>query len=350
MNRIVKYDLLRIAACFAIVLLHVSNGYWYVVDVNSSDFAIMTVYNSFTRFGVPVFFMLSGMFLLDPSRELPPKKLISKILKLVISFYIWSLFYAFQSVIFNGVLHGWSSVTDEMWYSAFTRLITGHSHMWFILDLLGFYLLLPVFRKICEDIKIVGYFLLLWVIVRFIITTLLPYIGGGMVVALADSMHLYSLTGYIGYFIGGYYLNKINVPRYARYLLYTLGIGSLLFTMIMTLKCCRAENAYNDMWFNPSNINILLLSIAVFLLFKNIKVPDPIARAKWVPVMTNSTFFVYLAHPFFIEKLNLLGINVIRYPVIFSIPVFTVSIFTVSVLLGWLIKKIPIIGKYITFQ
>ena len=72
MNRIVKYDILRVVACFAIVMLHVSNGYWYVVNVDSGDFTVMTIYNTFTRFGVPVFFMLSGMFLLDPARELPP--------------------------------------------------------------------------------------------------------------------------------------------------------------------------------------------------------------------------------------------------------------------------------------
>lgn len=70
MKREVRYDLLRIVACFAIVLLHVSGGYWSVVDINSSDFTIMTVYNSLTRFGVPVFFMLSGLFLLNPRKKM----------------------------------------------------------------------------------------------------------------------------------------------------------------------------------------------------------------------------------------------------------------------------------------
>lgn len=69
MKRSIKYDLLRITACFAIVLLHVSNSYWYVVDVDSQEFAAMTVYNSFTRFGVPVFVMLSGLFVLDSEKE-----------------------------------------------------------------------------------------------------------------------------------------------------------------------------------------------------------------------------------------------------------------------------------------
>lgn len=62
MNRITKYDILRVIACFSIVLLHVSASYWSVVDVHSKEFLIMTIYNSLTRFAVPVFFMLSGLF------------------------------------------------------------------------------------------------------------------------------------------------------------------------------------------------------------------------------------------------------------------------------------------------
>ncbi len=350
MNRIVKYDLLRIISCFAIVLLHVSNGYWYVVDINGSDFTTMTIYNSFTRFGVPVFFMLSGLFLLNPEKELSAKKWISKILKLAVGFYIWSLFYAFQSVIYNGVLHGWGTVTSDMWSNAITRFIKGHGHMWFLLDLLGFYLLLPILRKICEDIKVTGYFLLLWVIVRFLIATVLPQIDGGAVYSFVDLMHLYLLNGYIGYFLAGYYLDKVHIPVFIRCLLYALGAGALIFTMVRTLADCRMSLTYDDRWFSPSNINVLILSISVFVFFKYIKVPRSIAEAKWITVMAKSSFFVYMVHTFIIEKLGLLGIKVIAYPVALSIPIMTVGIFAVAMLAGWVVGKIPVIGKWVTFQ
>lgn len=69
MVRMTKYDILRIVASFSIVLLHVSASYWSVVDVQSGEFAVMTIYNSVTRFAVPIFFMLSGLFLVSPDRE-----------------------------------------------------------------------------------------------------------------------------------------------------------------------------------------------------------------------------------------------------------------------------------------
>lgn len=350
MSREVRYDLLRIAACFAVVLLHVSNGYWYVVDVNSRDFAIMTIYNSFTRFGVPVFFMLSGLFLLDPKKELPAKKLAARIGKLAACFFLWSLFYAFQSVLYNGFLHGWDSVSQEMLSNAVMRLVKGHDHMWFLMDLLGFYLFLPILRKVCENIRVTGYFLLLWVVVRFLIATVLPYVGGDMIISVVTSMHLYVLMGYIGYFMAGYYLQKIDIPKWSRYILYAAGAGAIVFTAVRSLIDCRVTQSYDDRWFSPSNINVLLFSVATFVFYKYRKIPQFFIDSKWVPIMAKTTFFVYMVHPFILEKLGLLGINVIAYSVILSIPIMTVGIFAAGMLAGWLAGKIPLVGKWITFQ
>lgn len=350
MQRMTRYDLLRLIACFGVVLLHVSNSYWYSVDVGSRDFAVMTVYNSFTRFAVPVFFMLSGLFLLDPEKEFKVKKWVQRLGKLALCFFLWSIFYAFQSVLFHGFRQGWDSVTEEMWRDALTRLVMGHGHMWFLRDLFGFYLLLPVLRKICEDMRVLGYFLLLWAAVRFVVVPLMPEVCGGMVLAAVTNMHLHMLTGFIGYFIGGYFLHKAYIPRAGRYLLYVAGAASLVFTMIATLVSCRESGTYNDQWLLPSNINVLFMSAAVFVLFRHIRLPKGLAEAKWVPAMAGCTFFVYMIHPFFIEKLNLLGIKVTAYPVDLSIPALTIGIFAAAMLLGWLAGKIPVMGRWVTFR
>lgn len=350
MRRVVKYDLLRIAACLGVVLAHVAHSYWSCVDVNGRDFAVMTVYDSIPRFAVPVFFMLSGLFLLDPEREFQVRKWAARVGRLAAGFFIWSLFYAFQSVLFNGFVHGWGSVSREMWSDAVTRLVTGHGHMWFLLDLLGFYLLLPVLRKICEDIRVLGYFLLLWAAVRFVVVTLLPNVCGGLVLVAVTNMHLYLLTGYIGYFLGGYFLHKVDIPKAGRYVLYVLGAAAFVFTIAATIISCRESQSYNDQWFLPSNMNVLFFAAGMFVCFKYGRVPKGLEDSKWVPAMAKSAFFVYMIHPFFIEKLNLLGINVTSYPVALSIPVMTAGIFAVAMLLGWLAGKIPAVGKWVTFN
>lgn len=123
MSRVVKYDILRVAACFSIVLLHVSASYWSVVDVQGRDFLVMTVYNSVTRFAVPVFFMLSGLFLVAPERK--NVTVGKRVLKLVLLFYVWSAFYAFQGIAVD-TLRGEFSM--EVFRAAVERFVFGHIH------------------------------------------------------------------------------------------------------------------------------------------------------------------------------------------------------------------------------
>lgn len=274
----------------------------------------------------------------------------ARIGRLLIAFFLWSLFYAFQSVIYNGLKGGWDGVSREMWSSALQRLIMGHFHMWFLMDLLGFYLLLPVLRKLCEDIKVLGYFLFLWVAVSFVANAMLPDIGGGMLFAKVASMHLYFLTGYVGYFLGGYFLQNVDIPKQCRYVLYVLGAGALGFTVLKTLQDCRAAQICDERWFSPGSINVLLFSVATFVFFKYFRIPERIKDSKLVPAMAKTSFFVYMIHPFCLEKLGLLGIKVIAYPVALSIPIMTIGIFAAGMLAGWIAGKIPVIGKWITFQ
>ena len=64
LHRNISYDLLRIQAAILVVLLHVSAIGWNVISPHKSQWMIINLYNSMTRGAVPIFFMLSGAFLL----------------------------------------------------------------------------------------------------------------------------------------------------------------------------------------------------------------------------------------------------------------------------------------------
>lgn len=348
-ERTLKYDMLRDISCLAIVLLHVSGSYWYVVDVQSSDFVIMTMYNSITRFAVPCFFMLSGLFMVDPERDLSVEKCMRKIGKLLRAFFIWSAFYAFQSVIFHGISNGFGNITGEMWKSALMRLVNGHGHMWFVMDLLGFYLLTPVLRRICADIKILGYFLFLWVLFRFVLESILGYMQLGLAYSWVNHLHLHALLGYIGYYLTGYYLSRVEIPKKARIVLYSVGILAVAAINGLTIFSSRNGNPYNEEWLMPSSSVILIFSVAVFVFFANMKNTDKLEKyRKPVTKLSGLTFFVYMAHPFFVEKLNLMGINTLSFSPILSVPVLTIVVFLACVVCGWIVSRIPVIGKWIT--
>ncbi len=337
-----NYDYLRSLSCIAIVLAHVASSYWSVVDRGGSQFAVMSVYNAITRFAVPVFMMLSGAFLLEPSKGSDIKKCTKRFGKFALNFYIWSAFYAFQSVAFQLVTG--KEVTKDAWFSAGQRFLWGHYHMWFVLLVLGFYLLLPIVTKIAENKTVMEYFLILWVVTRYLapaITNVVP--KAGFLNTWIAKLDLNMLIGYLGYFILGYYIRKYGFGKKARLVLYISGGFSMLYIVLQTIMQSRLQDRYVEDYFSPSSFGILILSVAVFTLFANLKQKD--TCPKFIEKTAQYSFVIYMVHPFFMEKLNLLGITTIAFPCEISIPVLTIVIFGCSFLVGAILKKIPYINK-----
>lgn len=342
MTRVVKYDILRIIASFAIVLLHVSASYWNVVNIHSKEFLVMTIYNSLTRFAVPVFFMLSGLFLVSPDRKNPAVS--RRFLKLLMLFYVWSAFYAFQGIAID-TLSGEFSM--EVWKASVQRFIYGHSHMWFISLLLGFYLLIPVARQICIKKEILQYYLMLWIAFRFLVPCLTNLFHLYIIQARIDSLGLDILVGYFGYFLLGYYLNATNIKKEIRLVIYTMGLVALCLTIFLTIRDCIASGTCAENWFSPNSPNILVLSIAIFTCFKYGKALDKVKRPTLWQKISGYTFFVYMFHMFVIEKLNLVGINTLSFPVVISIPILTIFSFGVSLLGANVADHLPIVRKIV---
>lgn len=342
MARIVKYDVLRVVACFAIVLLHVSASYWSVVDVQSSEFLIMTIYNSLTRFAVPVFFMLSGLFLVSPKRE--DVKVGKRVLKIVLLFYVWSAFYAFQGVAVDALV---GEFTMEVFRGSIERFIFGHIHMWFLQMLAGFYILIPVARQICAKKESVQYFLTLWIVFRFVVPYVTEAFGWTTLQARVDSLGLDILVGNFGYFLLGYYLNEIDIKKKAQWTIYTVGIAAVGVTIFLTVLSCVETGTYVEDWFSPSSPNILIMSVAIFTCFKYCKVFDECKRDYVWGKLANYTFFVYMFHVFVIEKLNLIGITTVSFPAVVSIPALTIFTFVVSLLCAFVADRIPFVRKII---
>src|SRR5690554_778372 len=97
-NRVLSLDLLRVIACLLVILLHTSANYVVVMEDYPTTFAMNSwqagnIFDSLSRSAVPLFVMLSGTFMLDPSRDIPNSKLISKIIKLITTFLFWAVAY-----------------------------------------------------------------------------------------------------------------------------------------------------------------------------------------------------------------------------------------------------------------
>lgn len=342
-KREINYDYLRAISCIAIIMLHVSGSYWGAVDTGNLEFLVMAVYNGLTRFAVPVFIMLSGAFVLDVSKENTITKCLSRFGKLVLNFYLWSAFFAFQGI---GVkLLTGKVVTDELWKTSLQRFLWGHHHMWFVFLILGFYILVPILRTIVANKSITEYFLLLWIGFRFIIPTISVWINWYLLDNWIAHLNLNILIGYLGYFILGYYIRKYGVSKKAQWGIYVLGICGLVYSLVQTVIQSGKLGVVVEDFYSPGTWNVLFFSLAVFVFFAQRK--EIHLWEKNITKVAECSFIIYMIHPFFLEKLNMLGITTLSFHYIISIPVLTFGIFILSYVVAMIIKKIPGVNKWI---
>lgn len=100
MERVLYTDLLRLISVFAVVFLHVAANQWYDFAPSSYEWQIFNFYDAAVRWCVPLFFMLSGAFLLDFRRygenfhENTVRVFKKNILKIAVALIAWSFIYA----------------------------------------------------------------------------------------------------------------------------------------------------------------------------------------------------------------------------------------------------------------
>lgn len=136
-QRIAYFDVLRILATFAVIVLHLSAQHWADTDVYSRAWQAFNLYDSAVRWAVPVFVMISGALFLSGSQSIGHilKKNVSR---LVTAFIFWSALYAVFMVNFEGC------PTNLI----LQQFLNGHYHMWFLFMIVGLYLIVPFLRPI----------------------------------------------------------------------------------------------------------------------------------------------------------------------------------------------------------
>lgn len=92
-ERELNLDVLRVIATMAVIILHVDGKIWYTqLGVDNDRWIVANFFDGFARWSVPVFFMLSGYFILGKEIEVP-KFYKKRLLRIVLPLLFWSICY-----------------------------------------------------------------------------------------------------------------------------------------------------------------------------------------------------------------------------------------------------------------
>lgn len=342
-RRVIYFDVLRVLATFAVIVLHLSAQHWADTDVFSNAWLAFNLYGGIVRWSVPIFVMISGALFLGRDTDIHTilKKNVARIATVFLS---WSGCYALVGLVFR---HAPLSVV-------LSQLITGHYHLWFLYMIVGLYLLIPLLRPIVKSESLTRYFLLLALIFTFLLpqlalfTSFVSYEASTVIRTVIMYSYCFFPLGFTVYFVGGYYLSRRSFSRREEIVLYCVGIAALLFSIIAPAALSRAQGAANPTFYSYNDLNVLCTSVPIFVFAKqHLNFPRMGERAyALLRKMSKYSFGVYLVHPMVIELLQHFGIDTFSCNAFFSVPLLAVFVFAVSTLISALLNAIPFIKDH----
>ena len=317
-QRIEYLDYLRVIATAAVVLLHISIQGWGDVDVQSGQWMVYNVWNGLVRWCVPVFVMISGALFLNPKKKVSVYRLWTRnIPRILTAFLFWSVIYALYHL---ATRSGWTGHTFAM------AVLTG-----MVLSLF-FGFLIPTLR-------------------HQVIPFSVALAESDTIHALLkdyDSMRIYLPLGYTGYFALGYYLYKRNLTPGERIVIYVLGVAGFLLTITGTAVLSRNLAKANSAWYEYVSLNVLLESMAVFVLVRYSSRYWKEKARNLLTAMADKTFGIYLIHLLLVEFLaDIIGLKSTLFTPVLSVPLLAALTFAVSYFAAKGLKRLGRFSRYI---
>lgn len=342
-KRVLYLDMLRIFATIGVMVIHITSLPWQKISVASFEWQVFNFLGGMVRWSVPAFVMISGALFLGKENSIA-KIYRKNIFHMITAYLFWSVLYA--AIEFSQGLSLSSTIVQA---------VQVHYHMWFLLMIVGLYMIVPFLKKIVESPSLTRYFLLLALICTFAIPqgiSLLSLVNenyGGAVNYVWETFDFHFTLGFVGYFVCGYYISSTDFSKKQRMLIYILGLSGIVSTILFSSLLSIHTGKANELFHGSFTINVMLESIGVFVFFKyhsgKRKVSASVERV--IVKLSKYSFGAYLVHAMVIEQLRRMGLTSLSIHPLVSVAVITLIVFCVSIAVSWICNHIPKISKYI---
>ena len=344
-ERVLYADILRVAATFLVITIHIASRDFGLYEMDSYQWQVLNIFDSFARMSVPLFFMLSGVFFLDPKREFSIKKLYKKnLFRLVTAFIFWSALYA---VIF--IWNEYRTFNAEVWGVMVEAFKEGHFHLWFLFRMIEIYVMIPFLRKIAEDKKLILYLVAFCFYIGFILPSYNEFPVSSTVTFAERGVNLDITFGYVGCFFIGYYLAHYDLKKWVKTGIYLLGAAGLISTIMITSVESLKQGEHYDVPYEYLTPNVFFTSLAAFLFAKE-RLQSKNFSAKFKRILSELStysFGIYLVHVLIIFLIWKSGLNTLFITPILSVPLLTLVVFFISYLCVKGMAQLPFVKRFI---
>lgn len=308
------------AVCVVIIHAFVTTRQIPGADLASTRYVVQNVIDVvFTRWAVPVFLMISGALMLDPKREMGPRKIERHVWRMCFVLLTFGLAFALIESVVTSHAFGWLQVGQ-----AILATLTGRTwdHMWYVYATLCLYLLTPVLRPFVAttDRRHLAILLSVFALLSLGSSTF-TYLTG---VPVSDWL---GLSFPAIYYLWGYYAHTyLKLDRRVT----VAGLGCLALMIGIAVAQDRPDIAY------PDYLLVLPWSILVLLAFERF-LERPLPKA--VSLLASYSFGIYICHPLFQHVMAAL-FDLGSWPALGADVALVLVPLLASIALVWLLRHI----------
>lgn len=361
-KRDIRLELMRIVALFFIIFNHTGKyGFYLFSKYDYCDFRfwLYLPWSVFCKFSVPLFFMISGALLLvkkESIKELYKKRVLRMFVVLVL---VSIVYYVFDIAKGNVCFFGIGNVLDFIYY-----FITGNIsfHLWFLYAYIVFLLISPLLKKLVDRITAFEfrYYYVLVLVMSVVIPVsqyvLFPGIEYNSSVLTAYNLLNSKTINIIVYPVVGYYLyhrfdyRKITCKKL--FLLWITNIITIIITSLFLLfriwktgDCTESNSQQFHSMFALYNASVIFISIK-HIETKKCNISIWIKRI--ILSIGECTFCIYLLHILIMRSFdNIHSMQMLSFFPLLGCFIYCFFVFFICFLISMIIKKIPVIKKYI---
>lgn len=305
MERQKVYDYIRVLACLCIIGIHSTgrssyefNEIWEIVDY---------ILHDFFRISLPVFFLLSGALLLSGRKQESVGEFYKRrFIKIVLPFFVYSLFYA---VWVNQNFRLLDCFSVETWKNIIKNILPGIKGtletyqavpLWFVYTIIGIYIVAPFLKVMLQNMD--EKMLKTLAVVLFVMRCIKNYVPVWFGLKIGVD---YIFSGWILYFILGYIIIQPWMEKYYKWIAVS---GALAFGISSVVYIVFPQNV-SENYYDLAPHMILQACGLFILMYKSENVICKNEKVtKVVTILSKYTFSIYLLHSFTMREVIKSGI------------------------------------------
>lgn len=331
LDRNLSLDILKILACFSVVILHVFGRKTNMGNI---------IFYYLATFAIPIFFMVNG-FLQMNKENITYNYVIKKIVKIIIIIVTWNVLISLKNIIIskefiNPIIGTMKSLLQQGTFYQF----------WFFGSLIIIYSILPKLHQFVSNNKKAYQTILLMLFFVCLIVDIINIILGikGEEIFTSKIIQTFRLWTWMFYFLLGGYIGRYNLKIKHKLNLDSKMIGIIIILFTVLYQYCIGKYVFKNFHAEYFYDNVLVIIYVILVwgsLYKNT------GYEKYAVIIGNINRYImgiYILHPFIIRLISKFY-NYENPIVNIIVCLLTVAICTV---ISMLISKLPKFKKIIT--